>query len=418
MSIRRIIFFFIFSIPGLTQHLSAQPFSQFRPAIKRSMFVPGLKDSLRLEIFFPREAELAPAISYPVVFLFDRQNRSNYIYNLQTIDYLTHFGNMPAAVLVGVEFPPLVRTKWTLPASAKGKADTLLTFLLGPFREQLEKECKLADYNLLIGHSRTAMLASYALPAFRGKINAVIAASNSFFDFDTPSQQQLFENYIEEKKLNPGRPHFFYFSSGIQAYGDAHDSSVSKLQAYLSGRVFPADFHWQCYKENTSHITTPGLTTGRALNDLFSPGLKALNTSFDILNNQVQTDSVPWQDYFNAYKEASVSLGLELHPGLSFFNSIASGYLNDYNDRFKGEKLKLTADVLRRGIEIYEGYPGFYSMMASVELESGRPGNAKALLKKAREKLNAARYMTTELKREEWEAIREVEKEISNRPVL
>lgn len=144
------------------------------------MYVTGIKDSLRMEVFLPREAELAPDRKYPVIFLFDRQNRSNYLYNLQTIDYLTGFANMPPAVLVGIGFPSEVRTKWTLPNNAKGKADSLLAYLFGPFRKQLGKICKLAEFNLLMGHSRTAMLSSYALAAFPDQVNAVIAASNSF----------------------------------------------------------------------------------------------------------------------------------------------------------------------------------------------------------------------------------------------
>jgi len=112
----------------------SQPLFQYRDGKSMKLYVKGLNDSLRVQVYLPREAELAPQRKYPVVFLFDRQNRSNFLYNLQTIDYLTGFANMPPAVLVGIEFPAMVRTKWTLPNNAKGKADSLLAYILGNFR--------------------------------------------------------------------------------------------------------------------------------------------------------------------------------------------------------------------------------------------------------------------------------------------
>jgi enterochelin esterase-like enzyme len=398
-----LVFFFLVSTFSFSQTLS-----QYRAGKSMRMYVTGIKDSLRTEVFIPREAELAPDRKYPVIFLFDRQNRSNYLYNLQTIDYLTGFANMPPAVLVGIEFPSEVRTKWTLPNNAKGKADSLLAYLFGPFRKQLGKICKLADFNLLIGHSRTAMLSSYALAAFPDQVNAVIAASNSFFDFDTPAQQTLFENHIDRKNHIPGTPQYFYFSSGSNEHGDAHDSSVSKLNRYMSAQNFPGNFHWRHYRESTPHITVPGLTNGRALNDLFSPCTRALQRCFLVVNSQTQNDSVPWSVYQDIYNDASALLGLELRPDLSFYNSLASAYLNDYSSQFKERRFSLATSVLEHGISAYPAYPGFYSDLASVKLEQGDTLAARKLLQQAQVKLKSLHYAHPGLLMEEKAAINEL----------
>lgn len=386
----------------------SQPLSQYRAGRPMRMYVTGIKDSLRLEVFIPREAELAPDRTYPVIFLFDRQNRNNYQYNLQTVDYLTGFGNMPPAVLVGVEFPPSVRSKWTLPNNAGGKADSLLAYLFGPFRKQLTKSCKLSTFNLLIGHSRTAMLSSYALAAFPDQVNAVIASSNSFFDFDTPAQQTLFENHMSAKLQLPGQPQYFYFSSGSFEHGDAHDSSVSKLNRYMSERKFPVNFHWTHFRENTPHMTVPGMTTGRALNDLFSPCTQAMQRCFSVVNTQKQSDSIPWASYESIYQEASARLGLELRPDLTFYNSVASAYLNDYNNQFKERRFSLAIAMLEKGISAYPGYPGFYSYLATVKLEQGDKPAARNLLQQAQVKLMLLKYAHADLLLEEKATISEL----------
>lgn len=392
----------------LTTQINGQRLQQFRPVIHYRVFVPSMKDSLQLEFFIPREAELAPARQYPVVFLFDSQNRSNYQYNLQTIDYLTGFGNMPPAVLVGVGFPPAVRTPWTLPATQKGKADSLLSYLLGPLRKKLSSYCQLADFNLLIGHSRTAMLSSYALAAFPDKVNAVIASSNSFFDFNNQEQQKQFEKYIDEKRQVPGHPQYFYFSSGTMANGDVHDTSVSKLNRYMTAQQFPAEFHWNYYQEKTPHMTVPGMTTGRALNDLFSPVTEALQNCFSVVNNQTQNDSVPWSAYLKLYNAAAGAIGMKLQPDLTFYNSLASAYMNDYHGQFKEKRFALAEAVLSKGIGEYPGYPGLYSYLAAVKLEAGDRSSARKYLQAAMAHLKSLRYANKEMLAEEHASIAEL----------
>lgn len=391
-----------------TNTIGAQPLQQYRLLRAQKVYIAGMNDSLQLEIRVPLEAELTTRRAYPVIFLFDKQNKHNYLYNLQTIDYLTGFSNMPPAVLVGVEFPAIVRTKWTLPNNAKGKADSLLAYLLGNFRKQLEKDCSLLPFNLLIGHSRTAMLSSYALAAFPDQVNAVIAASNSFFDFDTPEQQSLFEHYVERKKRVPGQVQHFYFSSGTDEHGDAHDSSVSKLYSYMKERRFPINFHWQHYQEKTPHMTMPGLTTGRALNDLFSPFTLALQQSFGVVKKQAHKDSVPWNAYREIYRNASALVGLELNPDLSFYNSVASAYLNDYTEQFKDRRFALASAVLEQGIKDYPDYPGFYSFLASIKLEEGEKKAAANLLQQAAVTLRNLKFANPDMLKEEQAAIDEL----------
>jgi len=173
-------------------------------------------------------------------------------------------------------------------------------------------------------------------------------------------------------------------------------------------RRFPVNFHWQHYQEKTAHMTVPGLTTGRALNDLFSPFTGALQQSFGVVKNQVQKDSVPWSTYQDIYRRASSVLGLELLPDLTFYNSIASAYLNDYTEQFKERRFALAAVVLEKGIKDYTEYPGFYSYLASIKLEQGEKQAAGKLLQQAQLKLENLHFANPELLQEEKAMIDEL----------
>lgn len=396
-------------------NLSAQSLSNYHKPVVKEVYVPALKTNLQLEIRVPIEMEISSGIKYPVFFLFDKQNEINYNYNLQTIDYLNSFGNIPSPLLVGVSFPAAQRNKWTTPNQEKGKADSLLHFLLVQYKKELARQFPLADFTVLIGHSRTAMLSCYAITKFPAQVNAIIASSNSFFDFNSAYQQAAFEEFIAAKHNDSLRQHFYYFSSGTQINGDPHDSSVHKLNNYMQQQHFPSSFHWKYYAENTGHMTTPGLTTGRALNDLFNPTTMAINQCFDIVNKQSYNDSVPFHAYKTVYKEASIRNGFSLQPEIVFYNSIASAYLNDYNNIFKDNKNKLAAAVLKEGIVHYPGFAGFYSLLAEIAIENKKPAEAKALLIKAKQKLNSSSYYSTTVKKEELEYINELEKLLASK---
>ncbi len=106
-------------------HLIGQNLTNFSAAIQKNVYVPSLQDTVQLEIRTPLQMQLTNEVSSPVYFIFDSQNTINYTYNLQTIDYLCSFGNIPAPLIIGVSFPGAVRNKWTTPVAEKGKADSL-----------------------------------------------------------------------------------------------------------------------------------------------------------------------------------------------------------------------------------------------------------------------------------------------------
>ena len=64
----------------------------------------ALKGTETVELILPRVLDVDTNITYPVVFVFDKQNASIYKYTLQTIDYLTAMMQMPPCIIVGISY--------------------------------------------------------------------------------------------------------------------------------------------------------------------------------------------------------------------------------------------------------------------------------------------------------------------------
>ena len=141
----------------------AQKFSSYEKSFETTMYSKALNDSVSLEITLPKEIKNQTGTEYPIIYLLDRQLYNNYKYNLYTIDYLSTSQWMPMTVIVGITFSQKNRASWTVPNESGGQADDLILFIEKELNNQLKKKYPVSNFNLLIGHSRTAIFSSYAL---------------------------------------------------------------------------------------------------------------------------------------------------------------------------------------------------------------------------------------------------------------
>ena len=156
-------YYLFFLLLFITCSARSQDFSSYEKPIATIMFSKALNDSVSLEITLPKEFKNNTSIEYPIIYLLDKQLYSNYKYNLHTIDYLSTLQWMPKAIVVGITFSRKNRTSWTVPNESGGKADDLIQFIENELNNELKKKYPVSDFNLLIGHSRTAIFSSYAL---------------------------------------------------------------------------------------------------------------------------------------------------------------------------------------------------------------------------------------------------------------
>ncbi len=379
-------FFLAFTLIFVNIGLSQELHSYEKP-IEKAIFSPILDDTVKLEIIVPVKLKLSNYIDYPVIYLFDRQNGINYDYNLHTIDYLTSVTAIPRSIIVGISFDNSVRGKWTKPNVSGGKADDFITFLTDEFYPVLKEDYPVSSFNLMIGHSRTAIFSSYALSKKYDFFNGAIASSTSNFDYGNANQQLQFEEFLDTIATAP-HDYYLYFSSGEKRYGDGHEPRVDIFNAYLLDQKLPVKFHWKYYKENVGHYVIPGLTVNRALSEIFTDYRDVLWNCFKIVNDSTNVDNVPWEKYLDQYSLVSERMGYPLHPDLTFFNSIASSYANDYNNRFQENKFKFALFVLLEAIKTYPNDYDLFSWIGELYMVQGDNKNGMKYLNKTIELIN------------------------------
>ena len=344
------IYLLLVSFLTIAVSLKAQDYTYYENSIKRTLYSKILKDSVQLELTIPKELKKQTNISYPVIYLLDRQLNSNYVYNLHTIDYLSSLNSMPSVIVVGITFDRKNRIQWTLPNASGGKADDLISFLINELNVELKNSYPISKFNLLIGHSRTAIFSSYALSKRFDFFNGAIANSVSDFDFGDSLQKMQFETFIDAIDTCTNK-YFYYFSVGENAYGDLHESSVDKLDIFLNSRKLPKTLEWRYYKYKAAHQVTPGLTVANALNEIFKEYGRRIEQCFKIAHNSPQ--KVAWNEYMKLYESISTDLGYTIRLSHSFFSSISSDYYFDYKNYYGKNNLRFALEVLLKAIEVY-----------------------------------------------------------------
>lgn len=372
----------------LIQPIAAQQ-SNFEPAARYAVFSEAMNDSVRFSLHLPKEVRVAEEIEYPVIFLLDRQNDINYDYHVHTIDYLNMMSAIPSVIVVGIELPNPVRNRWTNPNATGGQADDFIRFICQELTPGLKDSLPLGAHHMIIGHSRTAIFGFYALSVRPDFFNSVIASSASNFDFGDEYQQQRFEAFIELAR--DSNQHFdIHFSSGTVPFRDLHEPAVDQFLEYLKAKKLPDNIHWKHYKENVDHMAIHGLTVNRALTEIFLPYSVAFNNCMDIIMDSTKAASVPWVDYRGEYRKASERLGYNARPDILFYNSVASDYVNDYNNLFKENNTAFAIEVLQSAVNYFPRDYEYQLWLGSMLLEEGNEVEGRFHLKTGRKLLAEA----------------------------
>jgi enterochelin esterase-like enzyme len=358
----------------------AQVFSSYQKPIEISLYSEALNDSVYLEIILPQELKNQTSAKYPIIYLLDKQLENNYRYNLNTIDYLSTLQWMPKAIIVGIAFSQKNRASWTFPNESGGQADDLILFIEKDLNNELKKKYPISTFNLLIGHSRTAIFSSYALSKSPDFFNGIIANSVSNFDFGEDYQEKQFDIFLNTMESRPHK-YYYYFSVGEKAYGDLHESAADTLNSYLLSKKLPENLAWKYYKHQIAHDLTPGLTVGKALSEVFKDYGRRIDLCFALAKKS--SNKVPWDDFLGLYSAISSELGFTVQASDLFFNSIASEYYNDYDGIYGKQRLNFTLEILGKAIEEYPRDFSYYAWMAEIYLSQSELEKGEYYLQKA-----------------------------------
>lgn len=243
--------------------LSAQNYERYK-VLQDTIIVSkclGLSKSITVTV--PVEWQKGVKNKFPLLIVFDRQNKRSHNYILQTIDYLTGTGQMPSAVIISVASEQRFRYAETQykESDVNGLAAENEQFIFEELIPLAEKEYKASDFRVLIGHSRYGYLTTSLFTRRINELNGVISMSPFFTQKNTDLTDSI-------RKMNKAT----YQSKKFYRYGIGNDfpEDFSKMDSTLQQLTLNSSLDIKGYRfKEASHDATPGLMIAESIYELF-----------------------------------------------------------------------------------------------------------------------------------------------------
>ncbi len=250
---------------------------------------------------------------FPLIIVFDRQNRRSHNYILSTIDYLTSNEQMPSSIIVSVgsEKNRFVETSHKA-SGEEGLALENEKFIFDELIPLIEKKYNASSFRLLVGHSRYGYFTTSLFHSRINELNAVVSLS-PFFKQDnvdlTDSIAELANQTFNSKK-------YYRYGIGDDYPDDFHkmDSTIKKLE---NRNINTKGF---LFKE-AAHNVTPGLAISISLYEIFEDWSEIQSKYFsnDQLNLEI-INSLEEEIIENYGSRLELSIGVLNGKGWFFYN--------------------------------------------------------------------------------------------------
>lgn len=334
---------------------SAQKFESYRLLADTIWNSTNLGYERPLQIHVPLEYQKENnQRKYPVILIFDQQNKRAYQYLLSTIDYLTSVDQMPASIIVGVQSNELNRYYETqlIQADPLAKGEQNEQFIIKELLPWLQNSLQGSTFTMLMGHSRYGFFTTHLWQKYPSKIQACIASSPFFFQENVNLVDSM---AVVFKKAN-AFPTKSYYSFGIgNDYPDDYKKMIEKIAAFQSSNIL---INGELFKE-ADHHATPGLLANHSLYKIF----EYWNTQ------QIQyfKKALPNKDSLKRYMNE-----IEKHYGspISFSLGTMNGKGWDYYGK---EQYQQAIDAWTLALEHYPSFTEFYLFIAGALKKSGKP---------------------------------------------
>lgn len=375
----------------------AQEFNSLQSGVDRTFQSKALGKAVNYTVYVPKTIALSDDIRYPVAYVFDRQNSRGCTHTVQSMDYLMSSFALPTFIVVTIaQEDRLYETSTDLGKSNTGGIEPFLDFVLEELDSALVTSYRANSYRMLIGHSRTAFMTTYALATRPQEVHAVIA--NSPF-FTEPAKDPKIDLIAELDKMQGQlqENRFYSFSYGGDGF-DAHYDFCTEGEKRFTESKFSKQLQWEAKTyPYADHYTVVGMHTINALASFSKPYASILARFLD--DEDKAPKDVEWLKA--EFEKVSSFYGMKLVPDLVHINSMASHYwqLQDYEQ---------ATWLLQYGLELYPKDADLHSFLAAVYQETKDNSKAAEHYQFALEHLDASPWYNNEEKqqlREEIEGI-------------
>jgi enterochelin esterase-like enzyme len=390
----RLIFFILFSCFGFS--VAGQSSSEYYQAsidtVVKSKF---LNENKKITVILPRSFNKSKATKFPLIIVFDRQNKKIFRQIYESINYLVSFSEMPESVIVGVTTDDNKRTYETLlSASSKNgygeKNDDFIFNELIPF---VKKEYNVNDCKVLIGHSRYGYFTSYLLAKHLSDLTAVISCSPFFLEPNVNLVDSLKNKLLKEPLKHP-----FYYRI---IYGDTatETNQLAEIKNFLNEANLPQYFNWKDLSfSKANHMAAPGLGVMPSLLDIFD--YWSIESKKVLSENKIDFDQIEYEAFL---QKMTTHYGDKIGLGISELNGIGYKY---YNEQKYSEARKAWNILL-------EEYPTFSYTFLSIGksyMKENDNQNAVIFFEKAKQNLINNSFYSESEKEEILQEVKELMK--------
>ena len=360
-----------------SQLINGQEYSSYKSKIDTSFISSYLGYEKNISITLPEDWQKNSKKEYPLIIIFDRQNKRSHNHIINTIDYLTVNNQMPLSIVISIESDRFKRiNEARSPISDKnGKSDLTEKYLFQELIPYAESKLRASKFRILIGHSWYGHFTTSMFSENNSELNAVISL-DPFFKQNNVS----LTDSITKLSLSKLRYHKYYRYAIGKDYPDdiinIKDVQKENLNQKLNinGKVFPLAFH----------NAVPGLGIGEALYDIFEYWQIQQLQFFNQTNKRVDIFSQLEQNILNHY-------GSNLNFSLATLNGKASGL---YYEKEYVKAIKVWEKSLEQYPHFSESY--LYIIDAKQQLEM----DTSLIEKKFKESLSLSSYYSESEKKE------------------
>ncbi len=349
----------------ITCGLYAQNYERYKVLQDTIIASKNLGFTKGITVTVPIEWQKGTQNKFPLIIVFDRQNKRSHNYILQTIDYLTSTEQMPSAVIVSVASEQRFRYIETqYKADVNGVATENEKFIFEELISFANKQYNTSDFRVLIGHSRYGYFTTALFSTRTKDLNGVISMSPFFTQKNsdlTDSIRKMNETIYASKK---------YYRYGI---GNDFPEDAVKMDSTLQQLTLNSSLDIKGYRfKQASHDTTPGLIISTALYELFEQW-SAIQAKY-ISNNQKDLGIKTALD-----KEITAHYGAPLNFSIGILNGKGWYFYNE----------KDYAKAIKAWEILVESYPNFsQGYLAIIKAQIKLKQNHAATLVKFKNSLN------------------------------
>lgn len=353
--------------------IKAQSLDSYGPSINIKISSVVFNKDRDVKIYLPT-AYKNTTIDYPVLYVLDGQRKELESFVTSTVNYLVKFNTVPPFIIVVV--PQLNRGIELNPAMSANKVngisgvDGFLTYL-NDINLYLHQTYRVANFNLLFGHSLGATLATYALINRPEFFNGYLIASPNYNVNNGYFQKSLDRIFKEKPDLI--RSKFIYLTVGDQWQTEnGFRAGIKKVDSIF--RSFDSPKYFFQDSKGYGHNTTPTIAFVEGMSQIFGAWWHDSPTLRDSIGSK---KGDPASLVYQYYAKLSNWYGFQIKPNAGDYQYYMGDNYIEKKDYEKAEQ------YLNEGLKYYPNEPELNVLYADALVGLNQPQKAEIYYRKA-----------------------------------